>query len=355
MCIRDRRKIVLEKHEYVRLLDATSGQQRLIKGPAKVVPEPFESMVDGDEPSKATKLSKRQYVRVTETLTGAQRVVSGPTLHFLGPYDEHVGTHDKIVLLNHQYARLVDQATGDVRVEKGEQTIVPGPYEHIVEQTDAVHVDDETAVCLGCHAPFDGWNWRHHCRKCGGIFCDACSPYKCLIHPADVVYPPDWDSLLSTFDPREPLRTCAACREALLPYQDDLRKTCSNASQTTEVDRADVARYLNVPLQFDMRSEIQKATHTLLNFCADNALEGASDQVPADLIASAWGLAFLTTMQAGFFFSARVGSGLVIARTRDGGWSAPSAVCTAGAGWGLQIGGEVTDMLVVLNLSLIHI
>ena len=74
--------------------------------------------------------------------------------------------------------------------------------------------DDETAVCLGCHAPFDGWNWRHHCRKCGGIFCDACSPYKCLIHPADVVYPPDWDSLLSTFDPREPLRTCAACREA---------------------------------------------------------------------------------------------------------------------------------------------
>ena len=98
-----------------------------------------------------------------------------------------------------------------------------------------------------------------------------------------------------------------------------------------------------------MRSEIQKATHTLLNFCADNALEGASDQVPADLIASAWGLAFLTTMQAGFFFSARVGSGLVVARTRDGGWSAPSAVCTAGAGWGLQIGGEVTDMLVVLN------
>ena len=86
-----------------------------------------------------------------------------------------------------------------------------------------------------------------------------------------------------------------------------MRKTCSNASQTTEVDRADVARYLNVPLQFDMRSEIQKATHTLLNFCADNALEGASDQVPADLIASAWGLAFLTTMQAGFFFSARVG------------------------------------------------
>ena len=50
------------------------------------VPEPFESMVDGDEPSKATKLSKRQYVRVTETLTGAQRGVSGPTLFFPGSH-----------------------------------------------------------------------------------------------------------------------------------------------------------------------------------------------------------------------------------------------------------------------------
>ena len=209
--------------------------------------------------------------------------------------------------------------------------------------------DDETAVCLGCHAPFDSFNWRHHCRKCGGIFCETCSPYKCLIHPAEVVYPPDWDSLLSTFDPREPLRTCASCRQTLVPHQDELRKTCSNAAQETEVDRSDIARYLNVPIQFDMRSEIQKATHTLLNFCADNVLEGTEDQVPRDLVASAWGLAFVTTMQAGFFFSARVGSGLVIARTRDGGWSAPSAVCTCGAGWGLQIGGGVTDMLVVLN------
>ena len=208
--------------------------------------------------------------------------------------------------------------------------------------------DDETAVCFGCHAPFDGWNWRHHCRKCGGIFCDACSPYKCLIHPADVVYPPDWDSLLSTFDPREPLRTCAACREALLPYQDDLRKTCSNASQTTEVDRADVARYLNVPLQFDMRSEIQKATHTLKFLRRQRARGrvgpgpgrphrvGLGPRLPHD---DASGLLLLGARRERSGDSADAGRR----------WSAPSAVCTAGAGWGLQIGGEVTDMLVVLN------
>ena len=33
-------------------------------------------------------------------------------------------------------------------MEKGEQTIVPGPYESVVEQEDAVYVDDETAVLV---------------------------------------------------------------------------------------------------------------------------------------------------------------------------------------------------------------
>mmetsp|Transcript_8041 Transcript_8041/g.10220 ORF Transcript_8041/g.10220 Transcript_8041/m.10220 type:complete len:514 (-) Transcript_8041:105-1646(-) len=180
------------------------------------------------------------------------------------------------------------------------------------------------------------------------LYCDTCSSYTALIHPADVVYPPDWDSLLSSFDPREPLRVCRGCAEQLAPMQDELGRTTSNAAQETTVDRNAYERYMNVPIQFDMRSEIQKATHTLLNFCDDNAIEG-SDSVPKELIAGAWGLAFVTTMQAGFFFSGRVGSGLVIARTPDGNWSAPSAVCTAGAGWGLQIGGEITDMLIVLN------
>ena len=187
-----RRKIVLEKHEYVRLLDATSGQQRLIKGPAKVVPEPFESMVDGDEPSKATKLSKRQYVRVTETLTGAQRVVSGPTLFFPDAY-ETVGDIDEAIELSklqyvevtetltgaqrvvsgptlffpdaydavgdvreafevrkHQYLKLLDQTTGALRVERGEKTVFPRAHEAAAEGgvQDAVNVDDETAVLV---------------------------------------------------------------------------------------------------------------------------------------------------------------------------------------------------------------
>lgn len=45
----------------------------------------------------------------------------------------------------------------------------------------------------------------------------------------------------------------------------------------------------------------------------------------------------------------RVGTGLVVARTEEGVWSAPSAIATVGLGWGALIGGEITDFVLVLN------
>lgn len=47
--------------------------------------------------------------------------------------------------------------------------------------------------------------------------------------------------------------------------------------------------------------------------------------------------------------SGRFGSGVVVARLADGSWSAPSAIATAGAGFGGQIGFELTDFVFILN------
>ena len=54
-------------------------------------------------------------------------------------------------------------------------------------------------------------------------------------------------------------------------------------------------------------------------------------------------------IKAGFLGSARFGSGLVIARLPDGSWSAPTAIATGGAGFGGQIGFELTDFVFILN------
>ncbi|MDD4932339.1 MAG: YSC84-related protein [Methylacidiphilaceae bacterium] len=70
--------------------------------------------------------------------------------------------------------------------------------------------------------------------------------------------------------------------------------------------------------------------------------------IPEAVFGDAKGLAILTVIKAGFLVSARGGRGLVIAR-RGKGWSGPSAVATGGLGFGLQIGAEVTEFVLVLN------
>jgi lipid-binding SYLF domain-containing protein len=70
--------------------------------------------------------------------------------------------------------------------------------------------------------------------------------------------------------------------------------------------------------------------------------------VPSDIIRHTRGLAILSVVKAGFIFSGKAGEGVVVARTAHG-WSGPSFIGTGGAGWGLQIGAEVTDFVIVLN------
>lgn len=71
--------------------------------------------------------------------------------------------------------------------------------------------------------------------------------------------------------------------------------------------------------------------------------------IPPEILAGAKGLAILTVIKAGFLGSARFGSGVVVARLSDGSWSAPSAIMTAGGGFGGQIGFELTDFVFILN------
>jgi lipid-binding SYLF domain-containing protein len=70
--------------------------------------------------------------------------------------------------------------------------------------------------------------------------------------------------------------------------------------------------------------------------------------IPPAVLKDARGLAVITVLKAGFVISGRGGTGVVIARTR-GGWSGPSAIGTGGAGFGLQIGAQVTEFVIILN------
>lgn len=72
--------------------------------------------------------------------------------------------------------------------------------------------------------------------------------------------------------------------------------------------------------------------------------------IPRSVLRNARGLAILTVVKIGFGLSGKGGQGVVVARTGDG-WSGPSFIGTGGAGWGPQIGAQITEFVFVLNTN----
>ncbi|KAL3476186.1 hypothetical protein BJX99DRAFT_228354 [Aspergillus californicus] len=103
------------------------------------------------------------------------------------------------------------------------------------------------------------------------------------------------------------------------------------------------------PLPSSLSSECKKAGKILTSFVDPRQSFGPDKVIPPEVLAGAKGLAILTVLKAGFLGSGRFGSGVVVARLGDGSWSAPSAIATAGAGFGGQIGFELTDFVFILN------
>ncbi|KAI1186596.1 hypothetical protein F5B17DRAFT_403007 [Nemania serpens] len=106
---------------------------------------------------------------------------------------------------------------------------------------------------------------------------------------------------------------------------------------------------LHNPIPSSLASECKKCGKILTSFVDPRQAFSPDKIIPPHILANAKGLAILTVIKAGFLGSARFGSGLVVARLPDGSWSAPSAIITAGGGFGGQIGFELTDFVFILN------
>ncbi|KAI9467221.1 FYVE zinc finger-domain-containing protein [Lactarius psammicola] len=66
--------------------------------------------------------------------------------------------------------------------------------------------------CRDCQRRFSFLLRRHHCRRCGRIFCDRCSSYRVLLDPSEIVQDPTFnDSSASTSSQR----VCQSCYDAV--------------------------------------------------------------------------------------------------------------------------------------------
>jgi lipid-binding SYLF domain-containing protein len=119
---------------------------------------------------------------------------------------------------------------------------------------------------------------------------------------------------------------------------------------TTDIQKTAENNNVNSFYPSDFASEVRKADKILSSFTDPDKAEGGLDNViPKEIIVNAKGLAIFTVIKAGFFWSGRVGSGLVVAKLEDGSWSAPSLINIGGVGFGAQLGADVTDFVIVLN------
>ncbi|ORX91218.1 DUF500-domain-containing protein [Basidiobolus meristosporus CBS 931.73] len=103
------------------------------------------------------------------------------------------------------------------------------------------------------------------------------------------------------------------------------------------------------PLPSDLAGECRKASKIINSFIDTSSSKGPDAIIPSNILNNAKGLAIFTVIKAGFLWSGRVGTGVVVARLPDGSWSGPSCIGTGGMGFGGQVGAEVTDFVVILN------
>lgn len=92
-----------------------------------------------------------------------------------------------------------------------------------------------------------------------------------------------------------------------------------------------------------MQGDVDQAVAILQRF-----REIPEQSIPPSVLKGAKGLAILTVTKAAFIVSARGGTGVVVARVGKG-WSGPSAIGTGGAGFGFQIGAQVSEFVIILN------
>ena len=86
--------------------------------------------------------------------------------------------------------------------------ILAGPSARVVVPRGRIwQKDSEVHTCQSCHTKFGVFTRKHHCRKCGGIFCDDCTEGRAVLdNPLEEKGP----------SPKRGVKDCRVCNDCLL-------------------------------------------------------------------------------------------------------------------------------------------
>jgi lipid-binding SYLF domain-containing protein len=107
------------------------------------------------------------------------------------------------------------------------------------------------------------------------------------------------------------------------------------------------ASLLSLPAQ----AETREAATLTQSLTVLRELQAIPDtRIPDLLLSRAEGIIILpANVKVGLIFGARFGTGVMLVRNEDRSWSNPVFVSTGGGSWGLQAGGQVSDIVLVFT------
>lgn len=102
------------------------------------------------------------------------------------------------------------------------------------------------------------------------------------------------------------------------------------------------------PAEAASRMEAARRLDDFRDFFVDFQ-QAPDSSIPGDLVADCYGVIIMKQFRAGFVFGGEYGEGVVLLHDRRSGeWSPPAFVRSAAGNWGLQIGGQQTDAIVLI-------
>ncbi|MBF0494484.1 MAG: lipid-binding SYLF domain-containing protein [Candidatus Omnitrophica bacterium] len=73
------------------------------------------------------------------------------------------------------------------------------------------------------------------------------------------------------------------------------------------------------------------------------------DGIPVSLLKDSYAVAiFPSTLSGGFIFGGQYGQGVVVVKGKDKKWGTPAVFTITGVSWGMQIGGQATDIILLI-------
>jgi len=140
--------IVLDGNMYVKVQHKVKGDVRVERGPQLVFPAPSEQMIGGG-PQKAIEVDAETAVLVRDSLSGSVRLVQEDGLFFPNPHDEIMSVQksaDMVKLGANDYAVIRDTQQNQMRTEEGEQRFFLQVHEELVRKTEVMRLS-QTEYC----------------------------------------------------------------------------------------------------------------------------------------------------------------------------------------------------------------